>query len=435
MIPRASSLAVAMALLLAAQPGLPGGLEGNRADGAAQAQPVPGTESFDPRNPPVDVRVRPGETLFDVAERTRSPLQGLIQENGLQPPFRLQAGQVLRLPPLKVHVVQRGEGLAQIADRYGIDRRSLRVFNGLPRDATLRPGQRIILPPLVEDRLTGLEPQDLIDLLAAERAAGRPLDTRGAGRPASPVRQPASRQTPAAPASAPASTPAAPAPAVPRGQVAQLPQIPQLPPETGPGAAPGAAPAGPPSTARPSAPGGAPATSGTPRLPGPPTASGPPAPPRSAPPPRSAAPGAPRLPSRVETPAPGEGGRFSWPILGRVVETFGEKPGFRKSDGIEIEAAEGAPFGAAAAGTVAYVGNELPGYGWLVLVDHGGEWMTAYAYASRITVRPGQRVTRGQTLGAVGVGGRARTPRLHFQVRRGTDAVDPARQLPRAGAA
>jgi murein DD-endopeptidase MepM/ murein hydrolase activator NlpD len=396
--------------------------------GGALAQPVPGTESFDPRNPPVDVRVRPGETLFDVAERTRSPLQGLIQANGLQPPYRLQAGQVLRLPPLKVHVAQRGEGLAQIADRYGIDRRSLRVFNGLARDATLRPGQRIILPPLVEDRLTGLEPQDLIDLLAAERAAGRPLAPRRPARGASPP-APSSGAPATAPRSMPAATPPATVPpGAPRGQVAQ---IPQLPPEPGSTAtAPPQRPSAgssPEPAARPSGP-----ASGTPRLPGPPVATPQPQP---APAPRTASAPAPRLPARVETPAPGEGGRFSWPILGRVVETFGEKPGFRKVDGIEIEAAMGAAFGAAAAGTVAYVGNELPGYGWLVLVDHGGDWMTAYAYASRITVRPGQRVTRGQTLGAVGVGGRARTPRLHFQVRRGIDPVDPARQLPRAGAA
>lgn len=367
----------------------------------AAAQPVPGTESFDPRQPPTDVRVRRGETLFDVAERTRSPLQGLIQTNGLRPPYVLRAGQVLRLPPLKVHVVQRGESLPQIADRYGVDRRSLRVFNSLDREAVLRPGQRILLPALVEDRLTGLEPQDLIDLLAAERAAGRPVAPRTGTRPG-------------------------PGPAAAPGMIAQLP------PEPGDRPAPAAARAsGPVATLPPEpAPSGPGAAAPGPAVPR--TASPVPAPAR-----QSAAASASPLPGRVETPGPAAtgAGQFGWPLVGRIVETFGDKPGFRRSDGIEIEAAEGAPFGAAAAGTVAYVGDELPGYGWLVLVDHGGDWMTAYAYASRIVVRPGQRVTRGQTLGAVGTGGRARSPRLHFQVRRGIDPVDPVRQLPRAEAA
>lgn len=356
------------------------------------AQNVPGTAGFDPRQPPTETTVRRGETLFDIAERTRSPLADLIAVNGLQPPYLLRPGQVLRIPPLKVHVVQRGESLNQIAQRYAIDPRSLRVFNQLPRDPVLQPGQRIILPAGVNDRLTGLEPQDLVDLLAAERAAGRPVS--GRSRAPAATRTAATRPPAALPPAAmpPATVPPATAPPA------------TLPPAVGPGS--------PPATVTPPS---RPAT----------TAAAPGAPP----------PGAGRpLPPRVETPPPGEGGRFSWPLLGRVVETFGPKPGFRQIDGIEIEAAEGTPFGAAAAGTVVYVGDELPGYGWLVLVDHGGDWLTAYAYASRIVVREGQRVTRGQTLGTVGTGGRARSPRLHFQVRRGTEPVDPARQLPRNSA-
>lgn len=351
------------------------------------AQNVPGTSGFDPRRPPTETTVRQGETLFDIAERTRSPLAEVIAVNGLQPPYLLRPGQVLRIPPLKVHVVQRGESLNQIAQRYAIDPRSLRVFNQLPRDPVLQPGQRIILPAGVNDRLTGLEPQDLVDLLAAERAAGRPVSGRS--------RAPAAARTAATrpPATVPPAT---------------------MPPATAPPATlpPAVLPGSPPATVTPPS---RPATTAAALAATPPGAGRP-------------------LPPRVETPPPGEGGRFSWPLLGRVIETFGPKPGFRQIDGIEIEAAEGTPFGAAAAGTVVYVGNELPGYGWLVLVDHGGDWLTAYAYASRIVVGEGQRVTRGQTLGTVGTGGRARSPRLHFQVRRGTEPVDPARQLSRNSA-
>lgn len=369
-----SSAVAALAAVAVVLTGLP--------PGGVLAQNVPGTAGFDPRQPPTETTVRRGETLFDIAERTRSPLAELIAVNGLQPPYLLRPGQVIAIPPLKVHVVQPGEGLNQIAQRYAIDPRSLRIFNQLPRDPVLQPGQRIILPAGVNDRLTGLEPQDLVDLLAAERAAGRSVS--GRSRAPAPTRTAATR-------------PAAPVPP------ATLPPAP-LPPAVLPGSPPATAtpPARPPATA--AAPSATPPGAGRP------------------------------LPPRVETPPPAEGGRFSWPLLGRVVETFGPKPGFRQIDGIEIEAAEGTPFGAAAAGTVVYVGNELAGYGWLVLVDHGGDWLTAYAYASRIVVREGQRVTRGQTLGTVGTGGRARSPRLHFQVRRGTEPVDPARQLPRSSA-
>lgn len=376
MLRKPSSAVAAMMAVAAVLTGLP--------PGGALAQNVPGTAGFDPRQPATETTVRRGETLFDIAERTRSPLAELIAVNGLQPPYLLRPGQVLQIPPLKVHVVQRGESLNQIAQRYSIDPRSLRVFNQLPRDPVLQPGQRIVLPAGVTDRMTGLEPQDLVDLLAAERAAGRSVSGRS--------RAPASSQRGATATPPPARTPPA-APATPPPAATTGPSAPR--------------PAG--TTATPAAP---PATT--------------PAPPR-----QTAGANRP-LPPRVETPAPAEGGRFSWPLLGRVVETFGPKPGFRRVDGIEIEAEEGTPFGAAAAGTVVYVGDELPGYGWLVLVDHGNDWLTAYAYASRIVVREGQRVTRGQTLGTVGTGGRARSPRLHFQVRRGTEAVDPARQLPRS---
>jgi murein DD-endopeptidase MepM/ murein hydrolase activator NlpD len=311
------------------------------------------------------VTVRPRETLFAVAERTRSPVSGLIEANRLRPPYALQAGQLLILPPLKVHVVQPGEGLSQVAARYSIDLRSLRVFNRLPRDAVLQPGQRIVLPPLVRDRYSGLEPQDLVDLLSAEIAAGRPV-----------------------------------------------PQAPPPPPPPPPLPTPLPSPLSPP----PPAPGLTP-----PRpqpLPGPVLPPPPPAPPAST------------LPRRVDMPPRPDGKRFNWPLRGQIVETFGPKPGFRQVDGIEIEAPLNTPFAAAADGVVAYAGNELDGYGWLVLVRHAEGYVTAYAYASQLVVHVGDQVREGQTLGAVGQTGRAPSPRLHFQVRTRGAPVNPVTLMP-----
>jgi murein DD-endopeptidase MepM/ murein hydrolase activator NlpD len=99
-------------------------------------------------------------------------------------------------------------------------------------------------------------------------------------------------------------------------------------------------------------------------------------------------------------------------------------------DGIEIEAPAGAPFRATASGLVVYVGNQLPGYGWLVLVRHGDGMMSAYAYAQSVNVRENQNVIRGQVIGLVGTTGRATTPRLHFQIRQNTRPIDPMGRLP-----
>jgi hypothetical protein len=78
---------------------------------------------------------------------------------------------------------------------------------------------------------------------------------------------------------------------------------------------------------------------------------------------------------------------------------------------------------------VAYVGNELRGFGNLLLIKHADGWMTAYAHNDAILVGRGAKVKRGQTVARVGDSGSVVTPQLHFEVRRGTRAVDPAKQL------
>ncbi|GBF58636.1 murein hydrolase activator NlpD [Candidatus Phycosocius bacilliformis] len=333
------------------------------------AQPAPGTAAFDPLNPPTETRVMRGETLYSIAERTRSPIIGLIQVNQLQPPYALTPGQVLKLPPLKVHVVARNETFADIARRYQVDERSLAVFNRFPRPVKVRPGQKVILPALVRDQFTGLEPQDLVDLLAAEMAAGRQVSGTSPGqlRPA-PTPRPA-----ALPKAAPSGV--------------------QRPVQTSP------------KTPAPKTP--VPKTKSTTPAPATPSASANPTPP---------APSGPSSPGAIS---------FIWPVRGKLVETFGTKRDLRVLDGIEIEAPTGTPFRAAAPGTVAYVGNQLAGYGWLVLIRHSSDYMTAYAYANSVSVREGQTVTRGQVIGQVGQTGRANSPRLHFQVRHATKPVDP----------
>ena len=129
-------------------------------------------------------------------------------------------------------------------------------------------------------------------------------------------------------------------------------------------------------------------------------------------------------------PSPADGGEgFIWPLQGTVVSRFGPKPEGRRNDGINIAAPRGAPVRAAADGMVAYAGNELRGFGNLLLIKHRGGWVTAYAHNDTLLVGKGDRVRRGQTIATVGSTGSVRTPQLHFELRRGRDARNPERYL------
>ena len=121
--------------------------------------------------------------------------------------------------------------------------------------------------------------------------------------------------------------------------------------------------------------------------------------------------------------------KFMWPIQGRVVSAFGPKKNGLHNDGINIKAPKGAPVRAADNGVVVYAGNELKGSGNLVLLRHDGQWVTAYAHMDKIMIRKGQTVRRGETIGTVGSSGSVSTPQLHFEVRKGTEALNPAKYL------
>lgn len=128
-------------------------------------------------------------------------------------------------------------------------------------------------------------------------------------------------------------------------------------------------------------------------------------------------------------PPPGRKG-FVWPVEGRVVGGYGEGPGGIHNDGINIAAPLGTPVLAAEDGVVAYTGNELRGYGNLVLVKHADGWMTAYAHNGAVLVKRGDTVKRGQPIARVGATGAVTEPQLHFEMRRGTRALDPTEYLP-----
>jgi murein DD-endopeptidase MepM/ murein hydrolase activator NlpD len=119
------------------------------------------------------------------------------------------------------------------------------------------------------------------------------------------------------------------------------------------------------------------------------------------------------------------GQQFRWPVRGRIISGFGPKPNGERNDGINLAVPAGTSIKAAEAGTVIYSGNEIAGFGNLILVRHAGGWVTAYAHASEIAVRRGDQVRRGQTIGYAGATGSVNSPQLHFELRRGSNPVNP----------
>ncbi|MEM9682021.1 MAG: peptidoglycan DD-metalloendopeptidase family protein [Pseudomonadota bacterium] len=137
------------------------------------------------------------------------------------------------------------------------------------------------------------------------------------------------------------------------------------------------------------------------------------------------------LPPSTNIPQPKRLSRsgFLWPVKGKVISRFGAKGKGLRNDGINIAAPKGSPIRAAQNGVVAYRGNELRGFGNLILIKHDKGYMTAYAHASKVLVKRGERVKRGQVIARVGNTGSVASSQLHFEIRRGRRPIDPMRHL------
>ena len=120
---------------------------------------------------------------------------------------------------------------------------------------------------------------------------------------------------------------------------------------------------------------------------------------------------------------------FRWPARGKVITSYGAKTNGKSNDGINIAVPEGTPVKAAEDGVVAYAGNELKGYGNLVLVRHSNGYVTAYAHASELMVKRGDPIKRGQVIAKSGQSGEVGSQQLHFEIRKGSSPVDPLQFL------
>jgi murein DD-endopeptidase MepM/ murein hydrolase activator NlpD len=117
--------------------------------------------------------------------------------------------------------------------------------------------------------------------------------------------------------------------------------------------------------------------------------------------------------------------QFRWPVRGRIISPFGPKSNGANNDGINISVPEGTSIKAAENGVVAYAGNELEGFGNLILIRHQNGFVTAYAHSSTILVQRGDQVRRGQVIARAGQTGSVDTPQLHFELRQASRPIDP----------
>ncbi|NBN62218.1 peptidoglycan DD-metalloendopeptidase family protein [Microvirga tunisiensis] len=308
--------------------------------------------------------------------------------------------------------LREGDTVASVSKRYGVPAEAIMATNGLDRSSQLRSGQSIVIPTYV---------------FAANNAS-----TSATPAPGKPVRLPPAGSAPEVTGSVPPASSLTAAISAPSSKPAGSQAASQ--------AVAGLAPAAPvASDARPTAP----LVAGRPAPAAP--ATGPVTALREAPgstlpasdrPAIDAVAGAVQESAPVRTAAvdPQEataGPMFRWPVRGRVISEFGTKPGGTRNDGINLAVPEGTPVKAAADGSVIYAGNELQGFGNLVLIRHDDGWVSAYAHNSEILVKRGDTIQRGQVISKAGATGSVSQPQVHFELRKDNKPVDPTRYLPR----
>jgi murein DD-endopeptidase MepM/ murein hydrolase activator NlpD len=325
----------------------------------------------------------------------------------------------LSLQPRSQYVVQQGDTVALLAQRYGISESTLVSVNDLQPPYSVKPGQRLSIPNTTEaSNLPGVTaaavpPPTPIGAVSATPLPGSSVPATGAPSAPQPTTAPVTSSSSGSGGAV--SSQALPAP--PTNTVTAMPAAPE-------GTMP--KPAAPATTLP------KPSATQTTALPVP-------MPPQPTQPvvtttkpavvptqPVTSAPDTETAAAAVSGPAAGSGkGAFAWPVQGKVISTFGSSKDGTKNDGINIAAPSGAPVVAAADGVIAYAGNELRGFGNMVLIRHDGGYVTAYAHNASLLVKKGDKVKRGQTIARVGATGAVFGPQVHFEIRKGTQPVDP----------
>lgn len=333
------------------------------------------------------VNVRQGDTLASVSRRYGVPIQAVAAVNGIQDPLEVRAGQTLIIPTY-VYSDRNGttsttEGETRKVKLPAAASNDQVVTGSIPSAArsTPRPDRK----PYAQPTFAQLTKQ-------APATASTPVVKIST----LPKRKPGAASEPIITASVPAAVPSAavPAPhrqpvrkvAVPSGDVIKVETTPITVPDTQPA---------------------------------------------STPPKVEKAPEKPIEVASVQPATEQSTGKFRWPVRGRIISDFGAKPGGGRNEGVNLAVPEGTPVKAASDGSVIYAGNELKGYGNLVLVRHDNGWVSAYAHNSVLNVKRGDKVRRGDAVALAGATGSVNQPQVHFELRKGNKPVDPLKYLPR----
>ncbi|MFD2262613.1 peptidoglycan DD-metalloendopeptidase family protein [Lacibacterium aquatile] len=410
--------------------------------------------------------VQRGDTVYQLARDQNVPVRAIIEANRLEAPYILLIGQRLEIPRARTHTVARGETLYAVSRKYGVDVSSLVKSNNIPAPYVLKVGQTLTLPagvatedgkapPASPPLVASAPPQPISSVPVASGAqTGSSIEVAPLAPPTSANATANPTVVPATPA--PVTTAPVPATPAPQPQPAVAPPQPVAPAPVTVAPAPVTQPA--PATASTPAAAPTPITPPTPAKPPEPAKVEPPASPApavaAAPSPEVAKPTEPATPvPSVEPPAtpatpkpkgdtvavlatpPARGGRtFQWPVTGRVIATYGEMGSGLRNDGLNIAANKGTPVRAAENGVVVYAGDEIKGFGNLLLIRHADGFTTAYAHCDALLVNRGDTIRRGQVIARVGDTGHVSRPQLHFEIRKGTQAVDPQEYLSRPNA-
>jgi murein DD-endopeptidase MepM/ murein hydrolase activator NlpD len=352
------------------------------------------------------ITVGPGQSLETLSIKYGVPVAEIAKANQIHSPADLHAGKVLVIPvrvalapppaatpvhiakvmpaaaaapPVvkvkaggSIHFVEPGQTLYSIARQYGVRVDDIIALNGLQPGQGIRVGEKLRIPdggaPAAHVQTASYTPDKAPEVLGAPPKPIGKLIVKG-GKTVAVV-------GPDAAAGGPPPPPAAPA-APGKAAVAEVPKVAPAAP-----AAPGAPAAAPVQTAS-------------------------------------------AVADASVDPPSANGTTFRWPVRGRIIAAFGSKPSGEKNDGINLAVPEGTSVKAAEAGTVIYSGNELAGYGNLVLIRHADGWVTAYAHNSDLLVKRGDQVRRGQTIAHAGMTGSVTAPQVHFELRRGAKPVNP----------
>jgi murein DD-endopeptidase MepM/ murein hydrolase activator NlpD len=329
------------------------------------------------------------------------------------PPPGYKGGFLMGTDVSRTIVVEKGDTLYIISRRYDVPTKVIADRNGLKPPFELRVGQTLILDP---NRTHVVKAGDTLQSIAIEYsvdehvlASSNQLQTPyrlSLGQELwipDPITNVAAAPTKPVVMDLP---PIQTAPLPPKGQI-KAQELPPPPPSPDAPLPPTEAP--PPAPIAPMAP--------PPAVPAPP-------------PEKEVAIVAPRNP--IPEPAARASAKFTWPLSGKIIARFGLLGPGLHNDGINITAAPGTEVRAADNGVVAYAGNELKGFGNLLLLKHADGWTTAYAHNDRLLVKRGDVVKQGQAIATVGKTGNVDAPQLHFEVRKGTQAMNPEEYLAKA---